>query len=209
MEKKTKRNRKHTFYTKDVLPTKVLQSVNKPTLDINQTVYEQTMVVKQCKEAFRKSRKKLIMYLDDIINSKVNKLAPLSEDFLNSVLKTIKNEESEMRSELVGHQASVDMFKTAVKNNEVDDVYLEAERVKRNTLTRSLTDVVKDREILFAALENLKHIVRDAVAADGVLMNIKAEYDEVESHFKLEQEKLKKFTEWQRNPGLMARQTDY
>ena len=203
MDKKPKRNRKHTFYTKDALPEK---QVNKATFDINQAVFDQTMVVKKCKESFKMSRKKLIMYLEEIITAnKINKLEFLSEDFLSDVLKNVKIEESEMRSELVGQQASVDMFKTAVVNKEVDDVYLEAERVKRNSLTRSLTDIVKDRETVFAALENRQHLTSDTSERDGVLANIKAEYEEVESHFKLEQEKLKKFTEWQRKPNLMPR----
>ena len=202
-------HRKHTFYTKDRLPSKVLKHVNKPTIDLNQAVHDQTKVVENCKESFRKVRKKLIMYVDQIIDShSVDKLALVDTVIMDNVLKSIKNDESEMRSQLVGQQASVDMFKTAVENDEVEDFYLETERVKRNSLTRSLTDIVKDREIVFAALENMQVLSPDAVGIDGILINIVAEYQEVESHLRSEQEKLKKFTEWRGNPGLMLRQAE-
>ena len=195
-----KPSRTHTFYTKDSIHAEALKDVLQPSVNLDEVIRDQALTVRNCQDAVKKVRHKLLLYLDEIVTSnRVNALAILEKEFLENVLESIKKEESEIRCRILGQQASVEMFKQAVQSKEVEDVYLQAEREKRDASTRYLASIVKDREIMFSVLENFQLLSSNHNGVDdGILVNLKGEYEDVASNLQSEQEKLKKFTEWQK-----------
>ena len=206
-------HRKHTFYTKDVLPPKVLENLNKTYLDMDQAVKNQVAVVQQCEASLNRKCSQIVAEVSKIISNSVerpNDVAALNEEFLNSLLKRVKKEEIDLRTLLLGQQESVEMFKQAVADSKVDPSHLEIEREQRNKSTVSLSAIVEEREILFSALEIQQRLGLNVDECDFSNISldigpIMTEYKEMEVVCKQEHDKLKKFTEWQRNPGLMIR----
>ena len=205
MNKELQRHR--TVYTKDVLPKKMIANAKTEHLDMNEAVKKQVMVTRKCQDRLKEKLKELVSYIDNVITQKkFQQLEALDETFLLDVLSKIKLEEKRLRNDLLGQQESVEMLKKAVINKEVDDMYLDMEKEKRTYLTDCLHGIVEQREIVFSALEYIKrlNIVTNCSTCNG-LMNLKLEYEDIESLWKSEDDKLKKFTEWQKNPGLMLR----
>ncbi|XP_076809949.1 uncharacterized protein LOC143452754 [Clavelina lepadiformis] len=202
--------RHQTLYVKDVLPAKVTRHVFRNDEDeLKELIAYQIDYVKSCEEKFQKIKEKFVECVH-ITVAKTNgaTLEGIEKDFLQGLLDYIKKEERKCRNDILGQQECVEMFKDAVKDKDLPSSQLEVARSTRNDLTRKLSVIIEQREIIFSALETLLRTPTSSQMpknSENMLLKIKSEFTFLQNTLKEEQDKLKLFTNWQTNPREMRK----
>lgn len=202
--------RQHTIYTKDILPQWIVKNAKKELLNMDEAVKNQAVITRKSQDNLKEKQNELINYIDNVITKEDYKqLEALDEDFLNKVLNKVKSEEKSLRNDLLGQQESIEMLKEAVSKQEAEEIYLDMEKQKRSYLTDRLRATVEHREVVFSALEYMKRlniITNSNIFTDLVALRI--DYEDIESLWLAEDDKLRKFTDWQKYPGKMLRKQE-
>nr|CAB3262635.1 uncharacterized protein LOC100181115 [Phallusia mammillata] len=206
----SKVQRKQTLYTKDVIPAKFIRNINNE-VDFGAMVKEQLLKVKSLESQIENNRTSLITAIDRVSESESYwELANLGSAFLQQLLADVQNDEKILRNKILGKQEAVEMFKSAVSNQEVPGTYLEAARTDRDETSVGLFEIVSMRETVFSALEILRRTTLPPYdkQPDERLQKMKEQYEFLQLTLKEEHNRLKQFTEWQKNPALMYRELD-
>lgn len=206
----SKVQRKHTLYTKDVLPARVVRNINNE-VDFDAMVKQQLDKVKSLEDQVQRNRTALVIAIERVSETgNYLDFSSMGSGFLQELLADVQNDEKILRNKILGKQECVEMFKKAVTNEGVPGSHLEAARTDRDETSVGLFEIVSMRETVFSALEILHRstLPPQDKQPNHSLMEMKEQYEFLKLTLREEHARLKQFTQWQQNPSLMYRELE-